>query len=111
MDNNPIPYLTTRRWVKEKYREWGPGHPLWESRVLGNFPARVQDALLSLSWLRMAKYREGGAIGKFQAGLDVGGPGEAETALYVRQGQRIVYMEAWSRKDPRGEIVAAFESI
>jgi len=111
LDNNPVPYLTTRRWVKEKYREWGPGHPLWESRVLGNFPAQSEDALLSLSWLEMAKYREGGATGKFFAGLDVGGPGEAETALYVRQGQRIVYMEAWSRKDPRGEVVAALSQF
>ena len=25
LDKNPLPYLTTRRWVKEKYREWGPG--------------------------------------------------------------------------------------
>jgi phage terminase large subunit len=37
LDANPRPYLTTRRWVKEKYLEWGPFHPLWESRVLGNF--------------------------------------------------------------------------
>ena len=45
LDNNPVPYLTTRRWVKEKYGEWGPRHPLWESRVLGNFPAQAEDAL------------------------------------------------------------------
>ncbi len=57
LDNNPVPYLTTRRWVHEKYREWGPGHPLWESRVLGNFPTQSEDALLSLAWLEKAKYR------------------------------------------------------
>ena len=45
LDQNPKPYLTTRRWVKEKYFEWGPGHPLWESRVLGNFPMQSEDAL------------------------------------------------------------------
>jgi phage terminase large subunit len=111
LDNNPIPYLTTRRWVKEKYREWGPGHPLWESRVLGNFPPQSEDALLSLSWLEMAKYREGGDIGALHAGLDVGGPGEAETVLYVRKGQRIVYMDAWSRKDRTGEVVAALRQF
>src|SRR5580693_3750343 len=38
LDRNPCPYLTSRRWIKEKYYEWGPGHALWESRVLGNFP-------------------------------------------------------------------------
>ncbi|HSR09308.1 MAG TPA: hypothetical protein VLM42_19405 [Bryobacteraceae bacterium] len=51
LDNNPVPYLTTRRWVREKYSEWGPGHPLWDSRVLGNFPEQAEDALISLSWL------------------------------------------------------------
>jgi phage terminase large subunit len=34
LDQNARPYLTTRRWVKEKFLEWGPGHPLWESRGL-----------------------------------------------------------------------------
>src|ERR1035437_7572045 len=58
LDDNPVPYLTTRRWVTEKYHEWGPNHPLWESRVLGNFPAQAEDALLSLTWLELAKIRE-----------------------------------------------------
>src|SRR5437016_6492136 len=58
LDENVRPYLTTRRWVKEKYHEWGPGHPLWESRVLGNFPKQSQDALISLTWLEQAKQRK-----------------------------------------------------
>jgi phage terminase large subunit len=107
LDNNPVPYLTTRRWVKEKFHEWGPGHPLWESRVLGNFPTQSEDALLSLAWLEMAKYRDGGDVGPFHAGLDVGGPGESETVLCIRQGQRIVYTGAWSGIEPRGEVIAA----
>src|SRR5712691_1585108 len=80
LDENPRPYLTTRRWVKEKYLEWGLGHPLWESRVLGNFPLQSEDALLSLSWLEQAKLRTEGD-GELWAGLDVAGPGEDETAL------------------------------
>ena len=107
LDNNPVPYLTTRRWVKEKYREWGPGHALWESRVLGYFPAQAEDALISLTWLEIAKYREGGEDGTFYAGLDVGGPGEAETVLCVRNGHRIVHMDMWSGEERRGEVVAA----
>jgi hypothetical protein len=38
LDHCVRPYLVTRRWVREKYAEWGPGHPLWEARVLGRFP-------------------------------------------------------------------------
>jgi phage terminase large subunit len=92
--------------VKEKYSEWGPGHPLWESRVLGNFPQQSEDALLSLSWLEQAKLRADGD-GDVVAGLDVAGPGEDETVLCVRQGPRIILLRSWAHADPRGDVLAA----
>src|SRR5437016_7154234 len=52
------PYLVTRRWVREKFSEWGPGHPLWEARVLGQFPTQAEDALISLAWLEAARSEE-----------------------------------------------------
>jgi ribosomal protein L37AE/L43A len=107
LNQDACPYLTTRRWVKEKYFEWGPGHPLWEARVLGNFPSQSEDALLSLAWLEAAKYREGGDDGPLHAGLDVAGPGEDETVLCVRRGPRIVLLKAWAGRDPRGDVMAA----
>ena len=106
LDDNPRPYLTTRRWVKEKYYEWGLGHALWESRVLGNFPTESDDTLLSLTWLEQAKLRTGGD-GEVCAGLDVAGPGDDETVLCVRRGPRIILLRAWAGRDPRGEILAA----
>jgi len=106
LNQNPRPYLTTRRWVKEKYSEWGPGHPLWESRVLGNFPAQSEDALLSLAWLEKAQFSHVDGTGKIRAGLDVAGPGEDETVLTVRRGPRILFQKFWPNEDPRGEVVA-----
>jgi phage terminase large subunit len=106
LDHNPKPYLTTRRWVKEKYYEWGPGHALWESRVLGNFPMQSEDALLNLTWLEYAKLRTEGD-GELCAGIDVAGPGEDETVLCVRRGPKIVLLRAWAKHDPRGDVLAA----
>jgi hypothetical protein len=106
LNDNRRPYLTTRRWVKEKYLEWGPGHPLWESRVLGNFPMQSEDALVSLTWLEQAKLRTEGE-GEVWAGLDVAGPGEDETVLCMRRGPRIVLLRAWAGRDPRGDVLAA----
>jgi phage terminase large subunit len=108
LDQNPRPYLTTRRWVKEKYYEWGPEHPLFQSRVLGQFPLQSEEALFNLSWLEAAKYRDSGD-GPMYAGLDVAGPGETETVLYVRCGRRIVFFKAWSDQDARGAVVAALQ--
>ena len=106
LDRNVRNYLTTRRWVREKFSEWGPGHPLWESRVLGEFPHQAADALLSLTWLEQAKYRTIQGKGKLRAGLDVAGPGEDETVLCIRRGPQIVRLESWPDSDPRGEVVA-----
>ncbi len=108
LDDNSRPYLTQRRWVWEKYREWGPGHALWESKVLGNFPVQGEDSLLSLAWLEQASWREvvddGGQV---VAGIDVAGPGESETVLVVRAGDHILHWQAWTQPDPRGEVLAA----
>ena len=107
LDQNVRPYLTTRRWVYEKYFEWGPGHPLWEARVLGNFPAQSEDALLSLTWLEEAKNREKVTINEgVKVGIDVAGPGEAETVLVARRGPEILEIRSWPQEDPRGELVA-----
>lgn len=110
LDQNPCPYLTTRRWVKEKYTEWGTGHPLWEARVLGNFPTQSDDALISLTWLEQAKLRTEGD-GDIVAGLDVAGPGECETVLCVRQGPRIIHLRGWTSDDARGDVLAALLSF
>jgi phage terminase large subunit len=111
LDENARPYLTTRRWVKEKFLEWGPDNPLWESRVLGNFPTQSEDALLSLAWLEAAKASDKQFEGKLVAGLDVAGPGEDETVLTVRCGGQILFHKAWADADPRGKVVAALNSF
>jgi phage terminase large subunit len=108
LDLNPYPYLTTRRWVKEKYVEWGPDHPLWQSRVLANFPTQSDHSLLSLTWLEQAKLKTEGD-GQVCAGIDVGGPGEAETVLCVRRGPRIVLLKAWTKSCAWGDVVAALK--
>lgn len=109
LDRNERPYLTTRRWVKEKYYEWGPGHPLWESRVMGNFPKQSQDALFWLTWLEEAQRREPqpNPQVRLTAGIDVAGPGEDETVLIIREGNNIIRTHVISQADARGELVAA----
>jgi phage terminase large subunit len=108
LDHCPRPYLVTRRWVREKYAEWGPGHPLWEARVLGQFPTQAEDALISLSWLEEAARRTAGDRGgRLSAGLDVAGPGEDETVLVIAEGGGIIGQHAWADHDPRGAVVAA----
>jgi len=117
LDQNPWPSLTTRRWVREKYFEWGPGHPLWESRVLGNFPVQSDRSLLSLEWLEKARLREteevtaDGYNEDICGGLDVAGPGESETVLVLRRGSRIILLEAWTGPYTHRKVLAALRDF
>ena len=107
LDNNVRPYLTTRRWVHEKYHEWGPGHPLWQARVMGQFPDQAEDALIPLAWLEEAKRRPArDPGGKATAGIDVAGPGEDETVVCIRCGSSILALKAFNQPDARGEVAA-----
>jgi phage terminase large subunit len=118
LDQAVRPYLTTRRWVRDKFYEWGPGHPLWDSRVLGNFPSQAEDALIPLAWLEKCQQSDS-TVGvslsldskKLRAGLDVAGPGEDETVLVVRDGPWIIFTKVWMQADPRGEVVAALKQF
>ena len=43
------PGLTTPQWVEEREQIWGQASPLFQSRVLGEFPDQGEDTLLRLS--------------------------------------------------------------
>jgi phage terminase large subunit len=84
LDGDSWPMLVTRRWVSERYREWWNGtpenSPLWQARVLAEFPSSSSNALLSLAWLENARRaatdsRVGGEI---IVGIDVAGQGETK---------------------------------
>jgi phage terminase large subunit len=117
LDQNPVPYLVTRRWVYDQYRVWWLGDerssPNWMSRVRGQFPDQAKNALIKLAWLERALERASknpveDDAPSLIAGVDVGG-GEAETVVYLcasKLGQhKIIKMGAWRGEDTRGEVV------
>jgi hypothetical protein len=65
LNDKAAPYLTTRRWGRERYAEWFNGSPenspLWQSRVLGEFPSSSSNALIPLVLLEAARRRRCGA--------------------------------------------------
>jgi phage terminase large subunit len=56
--------------------------------------------------VEQAKLRTEGE-GELSAGIDLAGPGEDETVLCVRRGPRIILLEAWTNRDPQGDLVSA----
>jgi len=109
LDVCPRPYLVSRRWVREKLADWGPGHPLWASRVMGEFPAQGADALVALAWAEAAARRQCEVrVGDpLVAGVDVAGPGSAETVVVIRHGPQVQCCMVFPEADPRGAVVHA----
>ncbi len=112
----PQPYLTTRRWVRERHTKWGPDHPMWYAKVLGQFPAQLDTCVYSMTWLERATedpepMPPADHKRVIQVGIDVAGPGEDETTLCARVGGVIIDSGAWSAADPRGEILLRLSAL
>jgi len=92
--------LITRAWVERQAQEWGEDSPLYRARVLGEFPDQAEGSLIALSWLERAKESDLPAgQHPIEAGLDVARQGGCENVLAIRQGPRLLHLEAWRSDD------------
>lgn len=106
------PYLTQTGYVATLQ---GMEEPLRTQMLYGNFSIGLQaDArqliprpLLTAAKLRPSQYDERG--GEVEAAVDVAGPGEAETALALRQGPRILGLYPFSESDARQPVLLALQ--
>lgn len=81
-------------WVEERRKRWGEGSPLWQSKVLGQFPDITDDTLILPKWVEAAhqRWREGTnkmkhrQTGPWSFGVDVARFGADETVIYLREG-------------------------
>lgn len=105
--NEAVPGLVSQRDIDKGRADWGEDSALFRATFNAEF-GLSPDGLLPLAWLMAAKARpaEDDGVSPVSAGLDVAGPGEAETSLWVRQGPYILAHRSWVDPDPRGEVVA-----
>jgi phage terminase large subunit len=107
---SPMPFLVTRRWVKERALAWGQKHPMFRARVLGEFPSQSAYSVYSLELIEGAKRDPTPQEERFlntagiQVGIDVAGPGEDETVVVVRCGGCVLETHAFADSDPRGHV-------
>lgn len=87
----PRPYLVTPDWVADRWRKWGEESPLWMGRVMAEFPAAGDDALVPLPWVTAAEERFRSAdwasyrTSVVQLGVDVARFGSDSTIIYERR--------------------------
>lgn len=93
------PYLVTPEWVEERRVEWGEADPLYEVRVLGNFPTTSEGALIPLAWIERAKASTAKPEGVRVLGVDIARFGGDESIVYMREGRVVTAMWKWSGND------------
>ncbi len=101
-----IPGLTTPAWVEERRKMWGEGSAMFRARVLGEFPDRGEDNLISVSDIEDATYPPGevptgevpadtGGHQPAVVGVDVARFGADRTVIVVRRGATVVDMQVF----------------
>jgi len=86
----------SREWAEARERQWGEDSPVYQARVLGEFPTQAEDALISLKWLEAARLQELDPGENDQiVGLDVADTGADDSAMFTRQGPVVLSGEWW----------------
>lgn len=91
-----IPGLATKEWCDEKLEEWGTASPLYQVRVLGDFPDHSEDAVIPLWVVEAAKTREVDEVGDLRIGIDPARYGDDESVIAVVRGNVLIELVARS---------------
>lgn len=102
-----IPGLTSARWVEERRETWGEDNPIYQARVLGEFPDQAEDTLISLSDIeeaarRWAEGQEGDAgygSDEVVLAVDVARFGSDRSVILRRQGGRVMEVRTFRDMD------------
>jgi len=98
-----MPTLVTPKWVEEAKVNWGEDSPMYQVRVLGEFPSEAEDTLISLKLIEAAAEEDAIELPPEDApaemGVDVARFGSDRTVICVRRGERVIEMEALGRQD------------
>lgn len=94
-------------WIEARRLQWGENNPVYQARVLGNFPDEGEDSLIPLSWVEAAIVDDENDMPKLaaksddktiQLGCDVARFGSNFTVLTLRQGQAILSIEKYGKE-------------
>ncbi len=94
--------LVSPEWIEDRKRDWGVGSPLYEARVLGNFPDSGEGILFPLSLLEPNIDREidGADSGETVLGVDVARSiAGDQNCIAASRGGKIVDLIVWRTTD------------
>lgn len=97
-----VPGAVTAEWIEDYRAEYGEGTPLWQAKVLGQFPAEGTDTLIPLTWAEACvglKLNQENEVLVKRLGIDVARYGDDKTALCEILGAEVQPIETIQKKD------------
>lgn len=111
-DEGMYPRLVGRRWIEARRREWGEGTPLWQARVLGEFPDDATNVLVPRPWLESLPVIAA-RCGELRLGVDVARHGEDATVFCLRDDAGVIHDEeqhGWTTMQTTGSVMQLVET-
>jgi hypothetical protein len=111
-----LPSLVTRRWVDEARLNWGEESPMYQVRVMGEFPSTSEDTLVSLKLIEAAvgKNCVAGSKDGLEIGVDVAKFGSDRTVICIRRGDLVLRFIEFRNQDTMataGQVAALIEEL
>ncbi len=91
--------LINKQWVEDRKREWGENSPLYQSKVLAEFPEGGENQIITLRECEEARRREIEPVGDKELGVDVARFGSDLTVYTPIQGNVMFEQITESKKD------------
>lgn len=99
-DELPAPTLINPEWVADKWRQWGESSPIFQARILAEFPSGGESMLLDLDMIEQATMREPkDPTGVTVFGVDIARHGTDETVVVMRSGDKVDVLDTWTGRD------------
>jgi phage terminase large subunit len=81
-----LPLLVSPEWMEERKLCWGVDSPIYQSKVLGEFPDLSDDTLILPKWIEAAQKRTLERTRRPIIAADIARFGEDETVIMRREG-------------------------
>ena len=106
--------LTTRRWVEERKRVWGEENPIYQARVMGEFPDQGEDTLIALSWVEGAvahEHQDESCQEPAVIAVDVARFGSDKSVILRRRGMVVEDIQAYHGLDTMKLVARVIDAI
>jgi hypothetical protein len=81
-----VPGLVTAADIEQARIDYGEGSSLFQARILGQFPDRLDDTMIPIRWVEEAGDRQPPKVGEVVVGADIARGGNDSTVFVARCG-------------------------